>query len=453
MKSFLQRLLPQIFGPPTAQTVSAAAPVPVNSPSPDTKTVAESPVTGPRRPLIASDGSIAGFEFRISDHILGRLGQRIEPHGRSAHVTALLTSARLLAKTGRTGLARVPIDWLAHAAAVEGAAGVWVGLEPATDLNQQSLLLPTVLQQAQQLRAAGAKVGWDPACAWDMAPDFALLQQGTEPMVKLLQQQKSWPAGLQDLPIVVTDVVDVEDLEMALYHGIHFACGTLAPAGSASAPQQLLPLPPEIHRVGHLLRELDNGSDTALIVSGIKSDVGLSYDLLKRINSASFAQIQAGASIDQAVLLLGRNALYRWLSLLLVRFAGRRKVSSALQEITLWRSRLLELLAQQNQEPAPDQLFTLGLASMLSLILKISPDDVVTTLNLPDPARQALLEQAGPWQAYLQIVWQVESHQLDDANDMVARLGGAAHITALADEAWAWAWAAEHENRQDGHRP
>ena len=266
-------------------------------------------------------------------------------------------------------------------------------------------------------------------------------------MAKLLQRQQSWPAELQNLAIVVTDVADVEDLEMALYHGVHFACGVLAPVGTTSAARDLLPLPPEVRRVGHLLHQLDDGSDTALIVSGIKSDVGLSFDLLKRINSASFAQIKADASIDQAVLLLGRNALYRWLSLLLVRFAGRRKVSSALQEITLWRARLLERLAQESQDPAPDQLFTLGLASMLSQILKISPQDVVSTLNLPSAAQKALLDQSGPWFIYLQTVWQVESHQLDEANELVARLGGVAQVTALADEAWAWAWAAEHENR------
>ena len=452
MKTFLQHLLPRLFGAPPAQSATEAAGALVNAPDQQAKTVPAAQVTGPRRPLIDSNGAIAGFEFHINKNILDRLDRRADPLGRGAHVAALLTSARLLAASGRTGLARVPVDWLAHTVAVEVSAGVWVGIEPATEQHHENLLLPAARQLVQQLRTAGAKVGWDPACAWDLAPDFALLTAGSEPMAKLLQRQQSWPAELQNLAIVVTDVADVEDLEMALYHGVHFACGVLAPVGTTSAARDLLPLPPEVRRVGHLLHQLDDGSDTALIVSGIKSDVGLSFDLLKRINSASFAQIKADASIDQAVLLLGRNALYRWLSLLLVRFAGRRKVSSALQEITLWRARLLERLAQESQDPAPDQLFTLGLASMLSQILKISPQDVVSTLNLPSAAQQALLDQSGPWFVYLQTVWQVESHQLDEANELVARLGGVAQVTALADEAWAWAWAAEHESQTHARR-
>ena len=78
-------------------------------------------------------------------------------------------------------------------------------------------------------------------------------------------------------------------------------------------------------RIGNLLNLLVTGAENNDIVANIKSDVGLSYRLLQRINSASFARINAGASIDQAVLLLGRGELYRWLSLLLFQFAALEK--------------------------------------------------------------------------------------------------------------------------------
>jgi EAL and modified HD-GYP domain-containing signal transduction protein len=249
------------------------------------------------------------------------------------------------------------------------------------------------------------------------------------------------------LPTLVTDVASVEDVEMALYSGISYACGALTPPAQPLSPLDALPLPPEVHRVGHLLNQLVIGTDTAVIVSDIKSDVGLSYRLLRRINSASFAQLHAEASIDQAVLMLGRNELYRWLSLLLVQFAGKRKASSALQEITLWRSRLLELLAQEKKEPVPGQLFTLGLASMLGPLLKISQDEVVSTLNLPTPARQALLDQAGPWHVYLHMALLVQTQSLGEHSELAEPFGGVERVMALADDAWAWAWEAEHANR------
>jgi EAL and modified HD-GYP domain-containing signal transduction protein len=455
MTSLWQRLLPKIFATTPVQTQPAPTPVasaqttaPAASQAVNDDTVVLA--MGPRRPLIATDGSIGGFEFRIHRDILNRLGQRADQRGRSAYVAAVLTSARLTTQTGRVGFARLALDWLVHAAGVEVCRGIWVGVEqPANSCDDAQLLEAS--QQVLALRAKGVKVGWENALLPELAPDFVLLHQGAQPMGALLERKAALPAAIQALPTLVTDVICLEDLEKALGQGIHFACGALAPTNAVSDAREFLPVPPEVHRVGLLLNQLVTGVETAAIVSGIKSDVGLSFRLLKRLNSANFAQLKAGASIDQAVVMLGRNELYRWLSLLLVQFAGRRKATSALQEITLWRSRMLELLALENHEASPGQFFTLGLASMLSPILKISLEDVATTLNLPVPARQALLEQAGPWYDYLLTILQVESHQLEDSSALLDRFGGAARVTQLADEAWSWAHAAEHTNHEDTH--
>jgi EAL and modified HD-GYP domain-containing signal transduction protein len=454
MSSLLQRLR-QVFlsprtpsvsknavsSPPVAQKANVAAPGGV----PDA--AAALVAVAARRPLIAADGSISGFEFCIDAATLRRLRSRNDPRGRVAHVLALLTSARLMSQSGRVGFARLPIDWVGYITDVNCATGAWVGIEQAPPAEQAFAQLEVAVDQVQQLRAAGAKVGWDITLMPDQAPDFLMLHQRSDPMSTLLEATKTWPQALRDLPTLVTDVASVEDVELALSSGISYACGALAPPAQLPSPAEALPLPPEVHRVGHLLNQLVIGTDTAVIVSDIKSDVGLSYRLLRRINSASFAQLHAEASIDQAVLMLGRNELYRWLSLLLVQFAGKRKASSALQEITLWRSRLLELLAKESNEPIPGQLFTLGLASMLGPLLKISQNEVVSTLNLPAPARQALLEQDGPWHVYLHMALLVQTQSLDEHSELAEPFGGVERVMALSDEAWTWAWDAEHANR------
>jgi EAL and modified HD-GYP domain-containing signal transduction protein len=396
---------------------------------------------------MASDGAIAGFEFCIDNEILRRLRLRADHQGRAAYVSAVLTSARLMTQTGRIGFARVPSDWLVDVKDVECATGAWVGIEQAARSDESTGQLQTLAQLVPQLRATGAKVGWDVTFGWELTPDFLLMHQRNDPMPAMLEAIKTWPLALQALPTLMTDVAKIEDLELALSSGISYACGALAPKEFTVNPSEVRTIPPEIHRVGQLLNQLVIGTETSVIVSDIKSDVGLSYRLLRRMNSASFAQLSEQASIDQAVLMLGRNELYRWLSLLLVQFSGKRKVSSALQEVTLWRSRLMELLAIENHEPSPSQMFTLGLASMLGTLLKISLDEVVNTLNLPAPARQALLEQTGPWNDYLQMALQVEANNLGDNDALAAPFGGIERVMALSDEAWAWAWAAEHANR------
>ena len=452
MKSLFQRLR-QVFlsqrTPPAQKKLARSPLIAPDAMAPPTETGATAALVAvaARRPLMAADGSIFGFEFCIDGSTLRRLRTRNDPRGRVAHVLALLTSARLMSQTGRVGFARLPIDWMVHISDASCAAGAWVGIEQAPS-NAQALPPPEAASDlVRQLRAVGVKVGWDITLMPDLVPDFVMLHQGSDPMRTLLEATKTWPLALRDVPTLVTDVASIDDVELALASGISYACGALTPPAQSLSPADVLPLPPEVQRVGQLLNQLVIGTETAVIVSDIKSDVGLSYRLLRRINSASFAQLHAEASIDQAVLMLGRNELYRWLSLLLVQFAGKRKASSALQEITLWRSRLLELLAQENKEPVPGQLFTLGLASMLGPLLKISQDEVVSTLNLPAPARQALLDQAGPWHVYLHLALLVQTQSLGEHGELAEPFGGVDRVMALADEAWAWAWDAEHANR------
>jgi len=449
MPHFFQRLMSRFFGRPALQPAvmnvlhspSKAQNSPVTDKLPEVVEEVVIQTLGPRRPLISADGVIAGFEFCIHSDVLKRLAQRADHRGWSAQVAAVLASARLTAQSGRVGFARLPMDWLVHAKGVEVGPGIWMGLEGAVGTFDLAGQMPEVIQAVQDLRASGVQLGWDVAAMSGACGDFVLLHQGLQPMRTLLQGQSSWPQALQDVPVLVTDVACLEDLETALAQGVKFVCGALAPAASSlgNEVREFLPVPPEMQRVAVLLNQLVTGTEMGIIVSRIKGDVGLSLRLLKRINNASYAQLKAGADIEHAVMFLGRNELYRWLSTLLLQFAGHRQASSALQEITLWRARLLELLALESHEDAPGQFFTLGLASMLSVLLNISPQDVVTLLNLPEPARQALLEQTGSWVDYLRILQGVEQQQLDVSNALVSRWGGAARVSALSDEAWAWA--------------
>ncbi len=449
MKSFFQRLLPGLLGGKAAPSgpPPAAAEAPAATPAPDPPPAASValPSIGARRPLISGKGDIVGFEFRIGDDLLRRMSRRADDSAKAAHARAVLSSAQLLAQSGRLGLARLPAECLIHATGLGNLAGLWIGVHHD---NAAGTPTPAQLQvmalTLQDLRELGAKIAWDARLALPLIPDLVLMAQGSQPMSEVLQALQARPAAWAELPTLVTDIATFEDLELALHNQVSYVCGSLAATSAANDAKENLPVSPEVGRIGNLLNQLVTGAETDVIVANIKSDVGLSYRLLQRINSASFARINAGASIDQAVLLLGRSELYRWLSLLLFQFAGKRKTSSALQEVALWRSRLLELLAQQNHEEAPAQLFTLGLASMMGPILRISLRDVLSILHLHPNAQQALVERLGSWHMYMQIALLVESQNLDEDNPLVVQFGGAPHITELSDTAWDWAWQAMH---------
>ena len=434
MKSFFQRILPGIFGEkssPGQNAATAAAEPAANH---------LLPTISSRCPLISSQGDIVGFEFRLGEDIQRRISHRTNQSAKVAYVRAVLASAHLVTQSGRIGLARLPADCLVHAVDFDTLVDVWIAVDQCND----EFDLEAAAQALHTLHTQGAKVAWDASINVPLTPDFVIFRQDDQPMPMVLNALKSRPQALLALPDMVTDIATFEDLELALQSGVSYVCGALTPNSIPVEAKQALPVSPEMGRIGQLLNQLVTGAQTDVIVTNIKGDVGLSYRLLQRINTASFAHLNAGASIDQAVLMIGRDELYRWLSLLLFQFSGKRKVSSALQEVALWRSRFMELLAIEHHEEVPSQLFTLGLASMMSPILKISLTDVMSILCLHEFAKQALLEQSGPWHVYLELMRHIESQNLVDTSPVAEQFGGVAHITALADDAWSWAWSATH---------
>ncbi len=447
MKSFLQRWLPWLSGKPqpaplTARAARTPAPerrAPMPSADDEAKADSELAAISARRPLIASSGAVAGFEFRIGEDVARHVKRRSDAYARSARVDALLTAAYGIGQTGRIGFARMPAQWLVHATEADIEPGVLIGLESMPSVLPIPQSSAAIEQAVLMLRAKGVQVGWEPDFDGRIQPDFVMLRQGASAMSTLLDSIGTWPAAWQGLPILVTDIGDVEELEMALYNGVTYACGVLDRDTGSGGPSKQQPVPPEVRRVGLLLNQLVAGADTAVIVDEIKGDIGLSYRLLRLINNASYAQLGSHASVEQAVLLLGRYELYRWLSMLLVEFAGSRMAASALKELTLWRSRLLELMAMEKHESAPDQFFTLGLASMLGQLLNISEAEVVSTLNLPPLARQALLERAGPWYAYLQMAKRLEARPFDLTVTLAPLFSDTARLLMLSDQAWHWA--------------
>ncbi len=439
MTSPLLSLLQRVFGHPK----KAILPAPARAQAAEPAAVAPGLPTlqslGARRPLISSDGDIVGFEFQVGEHTFDRLAQRADRHGQAAHASAVLTAARLMGQSGKIGFARVPASWLLQATQVQAGPEMMVGLEQDGDSEQTAQVLHDTEQAVRRLRDAGAKVGWTTQTRLESAPDFLMLHQRTLSMAELLQSIPLRPAAWAAAPVLLTDIANLDDLELALQQGIRWGCGAPTARSHTADSDKNLPVPPEVQRIGQLLHQLVTGAEIMDIVAKIKGDVGLSYRLLRRINSASFAQLGASATIEQAAMMLGRNELYRWFSMLLIQFAGQRKTSFALQEIALWRSRLMELLAQEKGDPAAGQMFTLGLASMLGLLLKTSPTEIISALNLPEPARQALLEQTGPWYDYLRMASAMENPSELESSPGLEPFGGPSRALELSDQAWTWA--------------
>lgn len=386
---------------------------------------------GARRPLLSPRGEVAGFEFRIADALM----QRADPAARVAHTISLLTAMQLTARCGRISLGELPASWLLQP---QVGALLAPGMLMCVGRDGDAACASDARAQATRLlRAGGVRVGWPMTDAdhGDM-PDFMLLRPARDQQVAaLLSSAHHVVARHAGLGMVATDLPNLDDLELALAQGVQFACGTVsstsqAPAGGAMSPA--------VQRVCDLLNRLVHDEEVTVLALQIKHDPGLSLQLLRYAGSAHFSRGRPVDSVEAAVLLLGRNELYRWLSMVLVRSGGARVTSRAVQEVTLARARLLELLAAARGEPQPEGFFTLGLASMLPLLLDAPAHDVLSRLHLAPLAQAALLDGTGPWHVYLRLAGALERHDLAQVEHLATDFGGLACVLDCAEQAWEW---------------
>ncbi len=153
-----------------------------------------------------------------------------------------------------------------------------------------------------------------------------------------------------------------------------------------------------------LLNLIRQDAENATIVQTFKQDPALSFKVLRYINSAGFGLATKVSSIEQALLILGRDNLYRWLTLLLFTSGTGNALDSALMENALVRARLAELCAK-DALPANerDELFVAGIFSLLDILLRMPMEKVVEQVSLPSSVVEALLHKSGKYAPYLEL--------------------------------------------------
>ncbi|MDD5248016.1 MAG: HDOD domain-containing protein [Rhodocyclaceae bacterium] len=159
---------------------------------------------------------------------------------------------------------------------------------------------------------------------------------------------------------------------------------------SVDAPNRVLLL--------ELLSQVTNDADSHAIEATIKRDPQLSYHLLKLVNSVVFALTTKIASFNQAITLLGRRQLQRWLQLLLyARSRDGDKANTLLPRAAL-RAGLTEALckATGGSRDAQDRAFMAGMFSLLDVLFGMPIAAIVQPLNLADDVLAALTQRSGP---------------------------------------------------------
>ena len=220
------------------------------------------------------------------------------------------------------------------------------------------------------------------------------------------------------------------------FQGYYFA-KPLVMSGKKLSPSQLA--------IVRLMTLIQRDANSAEIETAIKQDVSIGLNLLRLVNSPGAGVVHRIDSISQAVTILGRLQLQRWLTVLLYSEPRRGTgVLSPLLVLATTRGKLLELISLAHH-PADrlgaERAFTVGIMSLMDTLISLPMTSILDQILVSDEIRGALLERAGHYGRMLTLVQSLESDE--DAPPWVLELLHEFDLTAetlcqLQLNAYAW---------------
>ena len=170
----------------------------------------------------------------------------------------------------------------------------------------------------------------------------------------------------------------------------------------------------------------------------VKQHALLSVRILQCVNSAAFAIRREVRSIREALVFLGTGPIRQWASVWCL--AKMNTAGSEITMLSLIRARSCELLGKGIPGLDTEELFIVGLCSVLDTILGRPMAEAIAELPLSDAVRAALLGEPGPMRSILDAVVAYETGSWEEAID-TAESVGAVEATLSHAHAGAMSWA------------
>jgi c-di-GMP phosphodiesterase len=214
-------------------------------------------------------------------------------------------------------------------------------------------------------------------------------------------------------------------------------------AFASNAPQHDDEAAADPHKVQllHILRLLQGNAETAEIVEAMKQDPPLAFRILRYLNSPLLGLDHQIDSLAQALTILGRQRLTRWMSVLLFSVRAPSFGDWLLVESALTRGRMMEVLGAQLLPGEPtDALFLTGIFSCLDRLLRRPLAQLVDEVSLSTAVRSALLERSGPYASLLNLAEAAEEldfASMEKAAKALDITTDSANHALLAATAWA----------------
>jgi len=182
-------------------------------------------------------------------------------------------------------------------------------------------------------------------------------------------------------------------------------------------------------------------ADTHEIEALLRQDPTLSYHLLRLVNSLGMGTGRRVTSFSQAILILGRSQLRRWLNLMLFSSREGDQRSAMLLARVAVRARSMELLSKAIGEDKPhqEQAFMVGMFSLLGVLFGMPLEEVLQPLTVSDAVQKALLAHEGEMGQLLCVVECAERADYEGLAGCLAALQlDNASFNSIVADAYLW---------------
>lgn len=194
------------------------------------------------------------------------------------------------------------------------------------------------------------------------------------------------------------------ELGFDYFQGYHFARPVML-SGKKIAPSEMVIL--------SLLDLLKTNADDRVIEAAVKRDALISLNLLRLVNSRAARPGQRIDSLAQALQVLGRRQLQRWLQILLYTAPGATvELNSPLLQMASTRGKLLELMSMKlhpEDTAAADTAFTVGIMSLMDAMLSVPMPAILERVDVAADVRTALIERSGELGQMLRVIEVLEN--------------------------------------------
>lgn len=304
------------------------------------------------------------------------------------------------------------------------------------------------IERCRELKAKGFRLAlddfeytpaYDPLFEVVDIVKFDVMLSDAQTIEKTLHLLKRWPK-LQMLAEKVEDQAQFQrcqELGFSLFQGYFFARPAIL-SGKKTNPNQVTLM--------RVLSQLMSDVEIPEIERNFKESPNLTLGLLRLVNSVGMGMRNKIGSLHQALVVLGRRQLQRWVQLLLYAQDSGVAATSPLMQLAATRAKAMELLSQRHPdrnhhtEDARDRAFMTGILSLVDAVLGMKMEEIIGQLGLIDEVKDAVLQRAGFLGQLLTLMEKVETGDFAAVSVLLEQLGlTLADLNRAELEAMQWA--------------